>query len=354
MVGVGPLVIDVYASQPHYLDHLAPIWRGLPEELRGDVLFERAPLGDHPLVVEANGRRRRGGRGARARVEGAKRVLTAGIGDAHAAARWGAGVALVEHGSGQSYETPGEKPHPSYAGGAKRGRIGLFLCTNEEVARRNEALYGPRSVVVGSPRLSDLRKIRGSQRLSEPPSRPVLALVWHWECRVSPESFSAFSEFAPSLVDLVTIWPGKILGHAHPRLWDRVETVYRSVGIEPVRDFSEVVRRADVVSFDNSSAGFEAAALGIPVVVLDSARWRPEVEHGLRFWRWADIGPRIRAGGTPRDLALSWAGAGIRVLDDLDVWRDVRREMAAEVYPYAGSEVERSVEALRVWVGSPS
>jgi hypothetical protein len=348
MVGVD-LVIDVYASQRHYLDHLAPIWRGLPDELRGDVLFERGSLSDHPLVVEANGRKRKG-----RQVLGAKRVLTAGIGDATNARRWGAGVALVEHGAGQTYLTPGEKAHPSYPGGEKRGSIGLFLCTNEAVAQANERLYGPRSAVIGSPRLSDLREARAAQRLTEPGERPVLALVWHWDCRVAPESFWAFPEFVPCLPDLVASWPGKVIGHAHPRVWDRAEIAYRGVGIEPVRDFVDVVRRADVVSFDSTSAGFEAAALGIPVVLVDSARWRRDVEHGLRFWRWADIGPRMRPfSGYPRKTAETWATLGEQVVVN-DVWQEDRAAMTRVVYPHEGTEVERAVEALRVWVGSPS
>jgi len=343
-------VIDVYGSQRQYLDHLAPIWRGLPEELRGDVLYERQGLSEHPLVLEAQGRRRRGG----AQIWKAKRVLTAGIGDAQNARRWGAGVALVEHGSGQTYITPGEKAHPSYPGGAKRNGIGLFLCTNEAVARANEALYGPRSVVIGSPRLSDLREARASQRLTEPGSRPVLALCWHWDCRVAPESFWALPEFVSSLVDLVSTWAGKIIGHAHPRVWDRAETLYRSAGIEPVREFEEVVRRADVVSFDSTSVGFEAAALGIPVVVVDSTRWRRDVEHGLRFWRWADIGPRISPfPGYPKRTAEVWATAALAAHEDPDLDAQARAAMTAEVYPHEGTEVERAVEALRVWVGSP-
>ena len=342
-------MIDFYFSQRHYGDHLLPIWRGLPDELRGDVLFERPNLSEHPLVREANGRKRKG-----RQVLGGKRVVTAGIADAQNARRWGAGVCLVEHGAGQTYRTPaGELPHPSYSGGSKRSGIGLFLCTNEKVARANEGLYGPRSVVVGSPRLSDLREARAAQRLTEPQDRPVLALCWHWDCRVAPESFWALPEFAPALFDLVASWPGKIIGHGHPRVWNRLDVIYRSAGIEPVRDFVEVVRRADVVSFDSTSVGFEAAALGIPVVLCDSARWRRNVEHGLRFWRWADIGPRLVSDlAYPKATAERWATAALSVLDDLDVWGEARREMTAEVYPCAGSEVERSVEALTRWVGA--
>lgn len=334
------MTLDLYASQPHYLDHLLPIWAALPDDVVGDVLVE-GQARKHPLWELGALTKWKGGR-----VQAPKRVLVAGQADVHTMRRAGYGVALVEHGAGQSYvDQPG---HPSYPGGLRREGVGLFLCTNESVAERNRKVNPHRSVVCGCPRLDDL-----AQQRAERPSGPhalTLALVWHWPCTVAAESYWLLPEFKGALPDLVARWPGKVIGHAHPKA-RQAPDIYRAAGVEWVPRFDEVVQRADVVSFDNTSAGLEAAALGIPVVLCESPRWRRNVEHGLRFWKWADIGPTVRADTYAKELAYRWVNAATIALD---CWRDfepARRAMAAEVYPHRGEATRLAVDALLRWVG---
>lgn len=338
------LRIDVLASHSHYLDHIAPVWRALPEEVQGDVFITRPVLRAHPLVQEADGKVRTARNTRRV-----SRVLVAGSVDAKLASRNGWGVALMEHGAGQSYN--GGKRSSSYAGGPGRESIGLFLCTNEGVKSANDRLNGRRSVVIGSPRLHDLSFARA---LHEPSGPPTLALAWHWPCTVAPESFWLLPEFRSALMRLRTDWRGDIIGHAHPKGWRWAVQAYREVGIEPVRDWHEVVMRADVVSFDNTSVGFEAAALGIPVVLLESMQWRRDVEHGLRFWRWSDIGPVVRDDTYPEALARKWIAAAVSAMTDRDVYAPRIAAMRAEVYPYVEDAAERAARELCAWIGSPS
>lgn len=326
--------VDVYASQWHYLDHLEPIWRGLPDEVRGDVLVTAPALRRHPVAVDAVGRIP-----GSARIS---RVLVAGAVDMETASRQRWGCALVEHGAGQGYVDAAD--HPSYPGGKNRGAVGLFLCTNRSVARRNDSAYPSRSEVVGSPRLDVLSRIRADRHSTEPPGRPTLALTWHFPCRASREAFWAFPEYQAALVDLVSLWPGRVIGTSHPKAWRHVEIAYRQAGIEFVRRWEDVVARADVVSFDNSSVGFEACALGIPVVVVDSQRWRQDVRHGLRFWDRANVGPRLRSFGPPRQQAVDWVEAGQRALAG-------GATNVEDIYPHRGEAVERAVDAVCRWVG---
>ena len=330
-------MLDVYASQPHYFDHLAPIFNALPTELQGDVLFENRHLAGHPLVKQYAGTRY-------ARPK-AKRVLVAGGGDVLKMARHGYGIALLEHGAGQAYCDDPE--HPSYAGGTRRDTVGLFLCTNNDVALRNDARYGRRSAVVGSPRLDHLAKLRAERELND---GPTLVITWHWPCKVSVEAWWAFPEFQASLVAVRNQWPGKVIGTCHPKGAKLAEPVYRSAGIEWVADWAQAVTRADVVSFDNTSAGFEAAALGVPVVMCESLAWRRRVEHGLRFWRWADLGPVVRPRGNADEIAEAWLIAAHRAL--LGENRARCRVMADEVYPHRGNAATLAVAALTRWLGA--
>lgn len=333
--------IDILASRWHYLDHLAPVWRALPEDIRGGVLVESPRLLAHPVAAEAKRRQT-------VKADRISRVLVASGTDMLTARRQHWGIALMEHGAGQTYSSG--KPSSSYAGGPARQGVGLFLCTNQAVAQAN-ALYGPRTVVVGCPRLRDLEAVRAEHRASE---RPTLALTWHWACRIAPPwSGWAWPEFVNALVALRLAWPGPVIGHAHPRAWKAVETAYRQASIEPVQRWEDVIARADVLSFDNTSAGFEAAALGIPVVLCESSAWKRDTEHGLRFWRWADIGPTVRADTYPEAIARNWVDASLSVLHPSGPWKDQREAMAAETYPHREDSTERAVSALLRWVGSP-
>jgi len=347
--------IDIFASHWHYLDHMAPVWRALPDEVRGDVLIESPRLRAHPLVHEASGDLRKN-----TKPSLISRVLVAGSADAKIAARYGWSCALMEHGAGQLYpHSSGAKASSANAGGVDRHTIGLFLCTNEAVAEANARAYGRhRVVVVGSPRLEDLRSARD---LFVPRSPPTLALTWHWPCNVAPTgarggppwSGSLLNDFHTALVHLRSKWRGPMIGTSHPRAQNQARTAYRSVGIEYVPDFTDVLMAADVLSFDNTSAGWEAAALGVPVVLLSSPWWSRDVEQGLRFWKWADIGPEVVCDTYPEALADRWVEAAVTALTQRHLYAPKAVAMSAEVFPYREDSTQRAVDALLRWIGSP-
>ena len=273
-------MVDAFCSEGHYHDHLWPIWQALPSEVRGVFTVTPTVAASRPHTAVG-----------RSPAPSPQPILVASASDLN---RVGSRpVVFAEHGAGQTYLGVTD---PAYAGGVGRERVTLFLCPNQAVADTNLARYPQASVVVvGSPRVEWLSRLRGDGPLLSPSSGvtppPTVAVSFHWQCTITPEARSAFGWYEPALPDLCERF--HILGHGHPRIVTRLAKYWAGWGAETVTSFDEIVRRADLYVVDNSSTLFEAAAVGIPVVVLNAPWYRRDVEHGLRFWEYADIGPQV-------------------------------------------------------------
>jgi glycosyltransferase involved in cell wall biosynthesis len=283
-----PHLIDVWAPQRHYADHVVPIYdelarRGVPARLLlpadrdwhldADTLdydpSERVP---HALA-DADGP-----------------ILTAGYGDSRSVRPFGRPVALWNHGSGQTYLGG----HPSYSGGGDRRTLALHLEPGPHAADATRASLPLATVVECGPAKLDRYRDRQVPPLVD--GKQVVAVAWHWRCRVAPETGTAFDDWADELAGLAASGRYHILGHGHPLAWDEYDAWYAEHGIERVRDFAEVLDRAHLLVHDASSVGFEAAAVGLPVLTLNARAYRKAVHHGLRFW---DAVPGIQ--GDPGD-----------------------------------------------------
>lgn len=336
--------IDAIACEPQFLDHLAPVWRALP--VRGtfhvDQRFaDRATFPVEPLDSDAV---RRSMRMPEARIEDGPACLVASYGDIKVARRLGyRRFAFLEHGIGQSYTPVGRKGHGSYAGGVDRDDCGLFLVPNEYAAEHWRRAYpGARVEVVGSPRLDDL-PARG------PGDGPVVAVSFHWPAYVHPYAGNAYGDFHRSLRALAERF--RVIGHAHPKGdWpDRMARFYRRAGIEFVRDFDEVCRRADVYVCDNSSTIFEFASTGRPVVLMNARNWTRKVSLGLRFWDAAHVGRNVDAAGDERVTTSSLLRAVEGALANDDA--AMRDHALSVVYAHRTGAAERAAAAIREWLG---
>jgi hypothetical protein len=326
--------IDLFASEPQYLDHLAPVWRALPLWARGELHVPEA-LADYAagLGVPAYLEPMRSGR----------RVLVASYNDLKAVRKSSPrAIAYIEHGIGQSYAgDPHHATGESYAGGKDHHDVSLFLTPNEHSAGRWREAY-PRATVtvVGSPKVREIPLAFPGP----PPERPVVAVSWHSHLKFAPETESAYWEFR----DAAAALPYEVLGHGHPRAFAsgylELEAFYRSKGIEVVRDFDEVLARADLYVCDNSSTIFEFAATGRPVVLMNASRYRRNVHHGLRFWEAATVGLQC---DNPAELERVVAEA----LTDPPEVRAARDAALDLVYAYRGEAAERTAEALVAWAG---
>lgn len=286
-------MIDAIACEPQFIDHAAPVWRALPSDVRGRFLVaERFIDRARALGVDAEAiddrAIRASSRSPFANPGDGPTAFVVSIGDTKVGRRLGyRRFVFMEHGAGQSYTGDGSLAHSSYAGGIDREDVSLFLVPNDRSAGQWRRAYPTASVaVVGCPKLDDLPA-------REPGPGPVVAISFHWPSFGSPEAGTALGSYISSLRGLRDRYT--TIGHAHPKAdWPvRMETVYQRAGIEFVRDFDEVCRRADVYVCDNSSTIFEFASTGRPVVVLNAPTYRRNVDHGLRFWEAADVGVQV-------------------------------------------------------------
>jgi hypothetical protein len=237
----------------------------------------------------------------------------------------GCPVALVEHGAGQRYHIDAGGPDSSHP------NVELFLAPSQRVADQSAHLFpNAETVVVGSPRLEHLAS------LDRPPSKVILA--FHWVSTICPEAGSAWTHYQRALSLLGRF---DVVGHAHPKMLSKLRTWYKQADIPVEPDWRECVKQAAVLVCDNSSIMWEACALDIPVVVLNAPWFRRDVDFGLRFWEFADIGPQVEQ---PRDLPCA-----IEAVLTGDVWADRRREAAAYVYERIDGSIAAAREAVERW-----
>jgi hypothetical protein len=330
--------VDLVAGASHFLDHLAPVWHALPDRARGRFLVPDPPaMGS---TVDLVARAASLGITAEVGLDVLDRLtLVASAGDLRRVRDAGrAHVALLEHGIGQSYPGSIDWAHrSSYPGG--RGRdADLFLHPNETSAARDRAAYPDARVeVVGCPKLDTLPA-------REPGPGPVIAVAFHWDGSM-PEVRWAWPRFRHAVVRLASRYT--VIGHGHPRAMADLAPWYRRAGIEVVADFRDVCRRADLLVFDNSSVGFEFAATGRPVVVLEPYHYRRGVDHGLRFW---DAIPGLEChdrAGVPD--ARSLTSIVEQALEDPPEAREARERALDLVYAHRAGAAERAAMALVDW-----
>lgn len=310
------------------MDHLAAVFDALPPESCGAFLTSDAKTTARAKALGYTTARPNGGRAP---------VLVASFGDLARARGMGRHrIAIMEHGAGQSYGgRSASARHGSYAGGAGRGAAGLFLHPGEHPAARDRKAYPRARVeVVGSPHLDTLPAREGAKGR-------VVAFSFHFNAPIAQEARTAYPWIFPEITKLRDRY--QLLGHAHPRLFDGLKPRYDALGIEAVRDFADVCRKADVYVCDNSSTLFAFAATGRPVVVLNPPWYDRRVDHGLRFWEAAEVGVNCNR----REDLAECIDEALRDTPE----RRAKREAALDlVYAYRTGAGQRAADALMSWI----
>jgi hypothetical protein len=305
--------VDLYASQPHYLRHLAPVWNALDDDERGRlVVHQEMQQMARQLCVWSD------------RPEANVR-LAAGWVDVQGAPNNLARV-LMEHGVGQTYV---DCTRPNYIGGQARKQVNLFLMPTERAASMQDG----RCAVIGSPYLDHLRATTASiPRIFD------AAVSFHFDAgEVSPEATSGWRYFRAALPPMAD----RIMGHGHPRAMGELARWYHEHEIMVTYSFEHALFASRSFVCDNSSTIFYAAAMDVPVILLNPPQYRKHVEHGLRFWECAGVGENV-------DEPAQLEAAVNRAVQHPELYREARAEVTSKLFPFDdGRSAERAVRAMR-------
>lgn len=306
--------VDVVAALPHYWRHLSPVveeleargvevrsWATRHGQTWGDRWTARHARGDLCLVAS----------GMDARLVRDRPTV------------------YLEHGAGQTY---GNGEH-GYAGMRGLDHVRLFLAPGEPTAAIWREVYPWAAVeAVGCPAL-DRHQSRN------PDGNPgVVAFTFHWNCGVAPESRTAFDHYLSGMPDAIARlradgW--RIVGHGHPRIIRRLERFWTAWNVPTAHDWDDVLATTDVLVGDNTSAMYEAAALDVPVVVLNAPWYRRDIDLPPRFWSYVPGEQVDEADGIPAAVARApHADPGLR------------RRAAAYVYAPCRPAAARAADAI--------
>jgi hypothetical protein len=244
-------------------------------------------------------------------------------------------VILMDHGVGQSYRMDDGQllDHPSWAGGKGRDNAILFVVPNEYAANANRETY-PHipNAIIGSPHVEYLRTL---------PYEPKYRVCFsrHWGPAIVPEMKSAWWHYEEAITEYARAHPGKVALHCHPRQEHEGRRCAQIMGVPYIGRFEDVVRHCEVYVADNTSTIFEFAAMDRPVVLL-TAPWFKNSNHGGRFGRWRLVGHETFCPDDLRETIEEWAvGAN-------DGYRDTRMEIVGEAFPTIEGAAKLAAEAI--------
>lgn len=319
-----PIVVDFVAGEQHFTDHTFPVYTALPPEMRG--AFMTRPGHRKPLRVERSPR--------------------AGSGDVLLVPSWGdlartrytkRPVVFMEHGAGFRFQGH------SYCGSPDRPNVVLFLCQNEMVAEANRRAHPHTATsVVGVPKMDPWYEY-----VKPLNPRPVVAFAFHWDNQTTPGTRSAWKHYRtaiPALKSRADHRGWDLVGHSHPRIATRVRIACRENGIPFLETLDEVFRKADMLIADATSAVYEFASLGRPVLNLNAPWYHAEPTKGVRF---PDFMPGLVV-ENPSELP----NAAELALSDAPMWRAAREWAVENVYPLRGGSAARAAAAIQDFVES--
>ena len=329
------LQIDFLATQPQYIDHIAPVWDALAEDNIGNFYVPNS------LIGHAQSRLKThlylfGYENNSLTTYGVNPILVAAYGDMKYCYRQNPErrIFMMEHGTGHGF---GGAAYPN--GKGDRDLVSLFLSPNKYTAEKIRQVRTTPIEVIGTPKLDWIvNNEHVIHRHNEP---PIVCISFHHGTRRRnpPEAGSAFEHYNDYIAELKKNTAFRLVAHGHPLSRDRDIPFYESIDVPFIHDFVEVQRVCDLYINDLSSTLYEFAATGKPVVIMNAPWFRKDVYHGLRFWDYADIGNVVEQ---PEELPEA-----ISNTLQYDLCSRRRQRAVSELFPYMGVSAQRAAGIIR-------
>lgn len=331
------LQVDFLATQPQYIDHIAPVWDALAEENVGSFYVPQELLGyaqyklKHRLYLFTYERND-------LVTFSDNPILVAAYGDMKYAHRINPSrrIYMMEHGTGHGFKTAAYPDGPG-----ERDVVSLFLPPNQYTADRIRSVRNTPCEVIGTPKLDWVSNTFFSRS-----SPPVVCISFHHgsKTRRPPEAGSAFEHYKDIIPELKKRY--NLIAHGHPLSRVRDLPFYASVGVPFVEDFKDVMKLADIYVNDLSSTLYEFITTGKPVVVMNAPWFRKDVHFGLRFWDYSDIGFTVEQ---PNELQ----NAIDSTLRNPELFLHKRKKAVKDLFPYLGHSAEHAAAVLRKHLTEP-
>jgi len=324
--------IDFLATQPQYIDHIAPVWDALadnnigsfyvPQELFG---YAQSKLKHHLYLYSYENNS--------LSTFSDCPILVASYGDMKYCHRMNPDrrIFMMEHGTGHGF---GTSAYPN--GPGERDCVSLFLPPNQYTADKIHTVRSTPCEVIGTPKLDwvvdqDLTQYRLHPR--------TVCISFHHggKNRKPPEAGSAFEHYKDIIPELKKQF--NLVAHGHPLSRVRDIPFYASIGVPFIDDFEQVMRVADVYVNDLSSTLYEFITTGKPVIVMNAPWFRRDVQHGLRFWDYSNIGFEVNQPGELKkaiDATLLTPTLFLRQ----------RKKAIQDLFPYLGVSAKRTAEVI--------
>lgn len=305
------MAIDFFASSIHYIDHLVPIYNQLSDEYKGNF-YTRENLIEtlDNLNIDAKPLQEK---------NDLEITLTSSFGDLRDARKTGAPIIISEHGAGQSYK---DNYSPAYIGGIdRRGAIAALVPGIKQAEKQLKAYPTIPVYPIGIPKLDNYHK--NLDLYNSKVKKDSVVISFHWDCKVEQETRSCYRFYKSIIKEMKKDFNIKI--HGHPRDIKKYKAFADYIKVDHLETFDQVIEEGWIYCCDNSSTIFEWISLNRPVVLLNCHLYRKNIEHGMRFWEYADIGPNV-------DVPKTFPNVLQKALTNHTQYQQRREEVKNEVY----------------------
>ena len=325
--------VDFLATEKHFFDHSVPIFKKLPEDYRGTFFVGSAIYGHAKRHLNEKYLKTT----TKYPLESSREyVLVNAVGDLRKAGP--KHVIYMEHGVGLSYGNL----NPSYCDSSgSRKHVKMFLCPNSYVFERvNRNFPTIAKKMVGIPYMDKY----ANRIFKVNKKNPTIVISFHWDCKGNNNfTRSAYNHYRNFIPKLKKEFP-RLMGHGHPRILAELDVAtYKPFDIPVIRNFSDVVEKADLYMVDNSSTLFEFAFTNKPVVVMNCPYYNKKMKVNYRFWEYADIGVNVE----PTHLQGIIDGI-YEALEDSEEQQFKRKKAVEATFTFLdGKCTDRAVDALK-------